>query len=271
MNPSEYGEMYKLESFYWWFVARRQLLDVLAKEASSEFNQPLILDVGCGTGINYSVLSKYGATVATDFAKEALEFSQARGIADLVRSRVETLPFNSASFDIITALDMLEHIDDDLRAMEELRRILKHDGLLIITVPAYGFLWSEHDEALHHRRRYAASELRNKLTRAGFDVERISYYITFLFFPILIMRFFQSIFKRSVQPKTSHIILPRWVNSLLIGILAIERFILKRMNFPFGVSLVCLATRRGDRDASAPIQPVLPAEAPNQSVPRYPA
>ena len=113
----------------------------------------------------------------------------------------------------------------------------------MITVPAYGFLWSEHDEALHHRRRYAASELRNKLTNAGFEVERITYYITFLFLPILFVRFVQSISKKSVRAKTSHIILPGWLNSLLIAILGFERVLLRRMNFPFGVSIVCLARK----------------------------
>ena len=244
MNRSEYAEMYNLESFYWWFVARRQLLEALIKDVAREFTEPIMLDVGCGTGINYSVMSRYGTAVSTDFSEEALKFSKTRGVLDLVLSRIETLPFSHASFDVITALDVLEHVDDDLEALDELRRIMKENALLIITVPAYGFLWSEHDEALHHRRRYAASELRNKLTRAEFEVERISYYITFLFFPILLMRFLQSIFKKSVQAKTSHIILPRWLNSFLIWILAFERFLLRWGNFPFGVSLVCLARKR---------------------------
>jgi hypothetical protein len=121
--------------------------------------------------------------------------------------------------------------------------VSREGGVLVITVPAYGFLWSEHDEALHHRRRYAASELRNKLTNAGFTVERITYYITTLFFPILFMRFVQSVSKKSIHAKTSHVILPGWINSLLIAILGFERVLLRWMNFPFGVSIVCLARR----------------------------
>jgi SAM-dependent methyltransferase len=243
MNINEYEEMYKLESFYWWFVARRRLLEWIVRETTAGREAGVILDVGCGTGINYSILSKYGTALSGDASEEALSFSKKRGVDGLVRSRVEALPFGRDSFDLVTALDVLEHVDDDLSVMHELHTVMKRDGLLIITVPAYGFLWSEHDEALHHRRRYAASELRNKLTRAGLEVERISYYITFLFFPILVMRFIQSIFKRSVHPKTSHIILPGWLNSLLIGILGFERFLLRWINFPFGVSLVCLARK----------------------------
>jgi len=243
MNISEYGEMYKLESFYWWFVARRRLLESLIEEISHEYNRPRILDVGCGTGINFSVLAKYGDTFSSDASEEALSFSKGRGIDGLVRSQGESLPFASSTFNIVTALDVLEHVDDDLKALDELLRVTKDGGVLVITVPAYGFLWSEHDEALHHRRRYAASELRNKLTNAGFEVERITYYITFLFFPILLVRFVQSVLKKSIRAKTSHIILPGWLNSLLIAILGFERVLLRRMNFPFGVSIVCLARK----------------------------
>jgi SAM-dependent methyltransferase len=249
MNIAEYAEMHKLENFYWWFVARRRLLDWLVGDISREFNRPAILDVGCGTGINSGVLAKHGDTISTDASEEALGFSRSRGIDGLVRSHVESLPFAASTFDVITALDVLEHIGDDLRALDELLRVTRNGGVLVITVPAYGFLWSEHDEALHHRRRYAASELRNKLTNAGFEVERISYYITFLFFPILFMRFAQSVLKKSIHAKTSHIILPKWLNSFLIAILGFERVLLRWMNFPFGVSIVCLARKRAKDQA----------------------
>jgi SAM-dependent methyltransferase len=243
MNTAEYAEMYKLESFYWWFVARRKLLESLMSEVTSELTNPAILDVGCGTGINFTVLSRFGDTFSSDAAGEALSFCKSRGLSRLVQSDGESLPFGSSSFDVITALDVLEHLDNDLHAMGELFRVTKENGVLVITVPAYGFLWSEHDEALHHRRRYAASELRNKLTNAGFEVERITYYITLLFFPILFLRFVQSILKKSIEPKTSHVILPGWLNSVLIWILGFERRLLRWMNFPFGVSVVCLARK----------------------------
>lgn len=243
MNINEYAEMYKLESFYWWFVARRRLLESLVQGIAREFKRPIILDVGCGTGINFSVLAKYGDTFSSDASEEALSFSKGRGIDGLVRSHVEALPFLGSTFDIVTVLDVLEHVDDDLRGLDELLRVSREGGVLVITVPAYGFLWSEHDEALHHRRRYSASELRNKLTNAGFAVERITYYITFLFFPILFMRFAQSVSKKSIHAKTSHVILPGWLNSLLIAILGFERLLLRWMNFPFGVSIVCLARK----------------------------
>jgi hypothetical protein len=103
----------------------------------------------------------------------------------------------------VTALDVLEHTDDDLLSLREMGRVIKPAGLLLITVPAYGFLWSEHDEALKHRRRYTAHELRNKLTVSGFEVVRTSYFITTLFFPILALRIWQGLRKRSTRPKTA--------------------------------------------------------------------
>lgn len=243
METTEYEEMYKLEGFYWWFVARRRLLESIAKDVASELVDPAMLDVGCGTGMNYEVLSQFGETFCSDLSEAAVTYSRARGVPLLIRSSAERLAFTAERFDVVTALDVLEHLDDDVAALQELKRVMKEGGLLVITVPAYGFLWSEHDEALHHRRRYAAYELRNKLARAGFEVERITFYITLLFFPILAMRVLQNIFKRSIQPKTSHIILPKWLNGLLIAILGLERRLLRLINFPFGVSLVCLARK----------------------------
>src|SRR5207244_3071700 len=120
-------------------------------------------------------------------------------------------------------LDVLEHTDDDLHALREIHRVVKQNGLLLITVPAYGFLWSEHDEALKHRRRYTAHELRNKLVLTGYDVVRTSYFISTLFFPILALRFWQALRKDSTRPKTSIYVLPSWINASLVGLLSLER------------------------------------------------
>ncbi|HZS48514.1 MAG TPA: methyltransferase domain-containing protein [Blastocatellia bacterium] len=243
MNQAEYETMYRLETHYWWFVARRQLVTSLVNQQIADTKGARILDVGCGTGATRDALTIYGEVFGADMSEEALSFSRSRGGGPLTRSRIERLSFIDGCFDLITALDVLEHADDDLASMDELYRALRPGGLLIVTVPAYGFLWSEHDEALHHRRRYAAYELRNKLTRVGFEIERLSFFITFLFFPILAMRFVQNIFKKSVEPKTSHIILPDWLNNALIGLLAIERWLLRYINLPFGVTIVCLARK----------------------------
>lgn len=243
METQEYNTMFELENDYWWFVARRALVEELVKNEANNCPSPKIFDVGCGTGANLAAFSQYGKSYGIDMAKEAISFCRSRGLNNLVISKVESVAYLSESFDVITALDVLEHIDDDVAAMKELYRVCKPGGMLLVTVPAYGFLWSEHDEALHHRRRYAAHELRNKLTLAGFDIERCSYFITLFFFPILAIRILQSIFKDSTHPKTSHIALPRIINKLLIAILAFEQWLLHFINLPFGVSIVCVARK----------------------------
>lgn len=250
MNPSEYGEMYKFEGFYWWFVARRKLVQWILRKRYPVAVDRNILDVGCGTGMNHSMLKDFGRVYSMDAADEALSFTRQRGVDLLAAGNVEQLPFSENSIDLVTALDILEHTDHDLDALRELRRVIKPGGTLLVTVPAYGFLWSEHDEALHHRRRYAAMELRNKLAITGYDLENITYFITLLFFPILLLRFWNNIFRKSVSPKSGHIVFPKLINSTLIWLLDVERFILRWINLPFGVSIVCVATKSSSFDAA---------------------
>ena len=249
MYEHEYEAMYGLEDIYWWFVARRQLaVEIVAREIGGRQGARL-LDVGCGTGSNLEAFSQLADAVGIDMSTDALAFCRTRGVQHVALSAVERLPFPDATFDVITAMDMLEHTDDDLSALTELRRVLKPGGLLLVTVPAYGFLWSEHDEALKHRRRYTAHELRNKMTVTDFRIERTSYFITALFFPILAMRIHQGLFKKSTHPQTSIRMLPRWLNASLVGLLGVERRVFRRVNLPFGVSIVALARpRAGQRE-----------------------
>lgn len=241
MHEHEYEAMYRLEDIYWWYIARRQLaVEVLARETAGR-SDALILDVGCGTGSNLASFDRIGRAIGIDASPEALSFCRNRGVETVALSAVERLPFPDATFDVVSAMDVLEHVDDDLAALAELRRVLKPEGLLLATVPAYGFLWSEHDEALKHRRRYTAHELRNKLTLTDFGVERTSYFITSLFFPILAMRLHQGLFKKSTHPQTSVRLLPGWINRSLIALLGVERRAFRRINLPFGVSIVALA------------------------------
>jgi len=241
MYEHEYDAMYRLEDSYWWYVARRALAVELLNEEVVGREAPLILDVGCGTGANISDFARLTSTIGIDTSIDALHFCQSRGITAVALSPLEVLPFGCSSFDIVTALDVLEHTDDDLHCLREIHRVSKKKGLVLITVPAYGFLWSEHDEALKHRRRYTAHELRNKLALTGFDVVRTSYFISTLFFPILVLRIWQGLRKSSTHPRTSVYVLPRWINSALVNLLALERKLFQRINIPFGVSIVALA------------------------------
>jgi SAM-dependent methyltransferase len=144
---------------------------------------------------------------------------------------------------VVTALDVLEHVREDLPALREINRILTPGGKLIITVPAYGFLWSEHDEALHHYRRYVARELRAKLVASNFEIERSTYFITALFFPILFFRLWQGLRRTSIEASVSYRLPPSWINRMLVWSLDVERFLLDQFNLPFGVSLVVVGRK----------------------------
>ncbi|MGB9198683.1 MAG: class I SAM-dependent methyltransferase [Terriglobales bacterium] len=243
MNDAEYKTMFELESFYWWFVARRKLISEVVAGLGKSPDENLILDVGCGTGLNCAAFSKLGKTYGVDSSLRALEFARSRQTENLVLSKAEDLQFPAESFDVVTALDVLEHTDNDLATLQEMYRVTKPGGYLVVTVPAYGFLWSEHDEALRHRRRYSAHELRNKLTISGFSVRRSTYFITLLFFPIFFMRIWQNLTKKSLEAKTSHVILPRWLNAMLIRVLDLERLYLRWSNLPFGVTILATARK----------------------------
>jgi len=241
MYQHEYEEMYRLEDFYWWFVGRRRLVCEILRNESADGERLKILDVGCGTGANMLAFSAYGAVHGVDPASQAVTFCERRKVSEVKQASVEDLPYPDSFFDVVTILDVLEHTDNDLAALKEVRRVSKPDALIISTVPAYGFLWSEHDEALQHRRRYSAHEVRNKMTVCGFDVERSSYFVTLLFWPIFLMRIFQGLAKDSTSPKTAIHVLPAWLNSLLLGLLDIERWMLRGFNLPFGVTIVATA------------------------------
>lgn len=238
MEIKEYQRMYEFEDEYWWFVGRKNNIDKyinsinITKESS-------ILDAGCGTGINMIHLSKYSNDIiGIDTSDEAIYFCMQRGLENVIKRDVEDLNLKHNSFDLITALDILEHIDDT-KALSEFYKVLKPKGYLIINVPAFNFLWSKHDEALHHKRRYTKSYLKKKLMSEGFTIENISYWNTFLFLPMMLFRFFRKYFSNSSE--TDLKVLPKVINKCLIIILKIESTLIGKINLPFGVSLLCLA------------------------------
>ncbi len=193
MRPSELAKMFELEDTYWWFVARRELVFLLLRHRFRPpvDRRPVLLDIGCGTGATLGGLAAFGDVTGVDFSLDALRFCRQRGQRTLVRARGEVLPFAEGAADVITALDLLEHIPDDAAAAKEFARVLRPGGLLIITVPACPMLWSEHDEALDHLRRYRGPELRRLLEQAGLTLERFSPCITFLLLPIAVLRILQ--------------------------------------------------------------------------------
>ncbi len=244
MNPAEYERMYSQEDTYWWFIGRRRLVLDLIRSRFGGQRALSILDVGCGTGAMSSELAALGNVVSTDLSGLALGFSKRRGLKRMCCADAIRLPLRPESFDAVVALDLLEHIPDDAAAVREFARVLRPGGCLFATVPAYRFLWSGHDLALMHVRRYTAREFRALVEANGLGVSRLSYAMTALFPLVWLVRRRE---RSDIEPRSSVKPVPRMVNRLLIRILNAENAWLRRADLPFGVSVVCVATRREQR------------------------
>lgn len=243
METFLYDDFYhNLEERHWWFVGRRRIVSALIDRYAARPRR--ILDAGCGTGYTASQLAARGEVHAFDSAPEAVKYAGARGISAR-QGELTAIPYDDGLFDLVTALDVLEHVDDDRVALGELRRVLRPGGILVLTVPAYRFLWSPHDEVNRHKRRYTAKELREKAEACGFEVLKLSYYNALLFPAIFALRVLRSLFPARREEDRSDFSIAREgiVNSILTAILSAEARILPRLNFPFGVSLVGVARR----------------------------
>ncbi len=241
MRLEEYEKMYRLEDHYWWFVGRRTILRRLLEGRLPP--NARILDLGCGTGATMEFLTSFGKAVGVDVAAQALAFCRRRGLAPLIRSDAHSLAVATESIDVVAALDLFEHLGQDEEAMRECWRVCRIGGFLVFTVPAYSFLWSEHDEALHHLRRYAIGEVRSRLVRAGFQNVHLSHAIVAAFAPVVLFRTLQKLCKRADKPKTSLIELPPLLNRVLVWSLWLEAWLLRHISFPFGVSVVGVARK----------------------------
>ena len=248
MEKEEYKKLFELENSYWWYVGRRFIIKNILKKYATP-GQGQVLDVGCGTGMNLGLLSPYGSEVlGIDTSPEALNYCRQRGfsnvkiVGDLNDLKRE---YGENTFSLITMLDVLEHIEDDDSAIKNVYHFLDKNGIFILTVPAYQFLWSEHDTALHHKRRYTAKLLAKKLENNGFKIVKSSYIIVFTFPLIVAYRILKGIFNifSPSTPKTSHVILPNFINNLLILPLKLEGKLIDFLDFPFGTSVIIVAKK----------------------------
>lgn len=237
MDANIYAEMAAVEQRHWWFCARRIILDKLISDLPLPDNAQ-ILEAGCGTGGNLAMLARHGRVFGMEADEHGLELSAAKGGALIAAGRLpEDIPFTDERFDLITLLDVLEHLDEDVAALSALRARLKPGGFLLVTVPAYPFLWSRHDELHHHKRRYVTRGLRGALQEAGLQVEYMSYFNTWLFPPVAAARLTGLDSKKSGALSVPN----GFINAILTRIFASERWLLGRISLPAGVSLLALA------------------------------
>src|SRR6185503_10598123 len=209
--------------------------------ATLKNRNPSILDVGCGTGANLKMLASYGKVEGVDISPQAVEFCRQRGLESVRLGAAEQLPYENNSFELVTALDVLEHLDDDVAGLREMRRVLRRDGRVLLFVPAFMFLWGVQDDVSNHRRRYTLPSLLKAVEAAGFSVEWSSYANISFFVPVLVVR---SVMRwLGLRAATEYGINISLMNGPFSSLFAAERFVLRRGRFPFGVSAVCIARR----------------------------
>jgi SAM-dependent methyltransferase len=248
MNPAEYEIMYRVENTHWWY----HNLHALVCESLQRFLPPnraqnkLIADIGCGTGAVLQRLDIFGTTFGLDIAPEALTCCKRRSLYRLCRASASGLPYPENVFDAAVMLDVLYHrqVTDPARPLAEAWRALKPGGLLIVNVPAYAWLRSSHDRAVHTERRFTRSQTISLMREAGFEVLQSSYWNTLLFPPIVLVR----LIKRWLSVKASDLEGSQegFVNTVLQAVLGLERRLMRLAPLPFGLSVFAVA-RKSDR------------------------
>lgn len=242
MRSDLYANLYDTEENHWWHRAKRELVGYFIK-TNIHTPSPVILDVGCGTGKNMEAFGAFGRTVGLDSSKTAIEYCKKRGLATAVLGSAENMPFSSNKIDIVTALDVIEHIDEH-RGLLEIARVLKPGGTLICAVPAFMWLWSEWDVALHHKKRYTKHELINAVEKAGLEVAKCSYAYSFLVLPVFIIRSIKRMWKRKNSSYDSDFnINNRLINIILLFLARLEHILIKMYHVPFGTSVLCIAKK----------------------------
>ena len=241
MMEHTYPILFQVEQSHWWHIGRRKILSTFVADICRQVTdrRPRILDVGCGTGANLLMLSKYGDAEGVDISEDALSFCRERGLEKVKLGAGEELPYDDGTFDLVTAFDVVEHMDDDLAGLSEMRRVLRPGGRVLIFVPTFMFLWGLQDDVSHHRRRYRLSELERVLEQAGFEIERSSYANITFFLPILLIRKLMRL--TGLKASSENNINVSALNGLLGKLFGAESLILRYINLPFGVSGLCVA------------------------------
>ena len=256
MQQHTYAIMDEVEGSHWWFVGRRSILESFLKSIESRLqaasreepakagtqNAIRILDIGCGTGANLEMLSQFGEAEGVDVSDDALEFCRQKGL-NAQKGLAERLPFDDGTFDLTTALDVVEHLDDDVAGLREMHRVTKKGGFSLIFVPAYMFLWGVQDDVSNHRIRYTKKQIVDRLKTAGYTIERATYANWTFFAPILAGRTLMRV--TGIKPESENNVNISALNGVFGKLFGAERFWLKNLNFPFGVSIVIVARKDG--------------------------
>ena len=232
--------MLDVDEHHWWYRGRRRIiraeLDRIPLASGAH-----VLDAGCGSGRTLEELGRYGEVHGIELNPEAADVARARGRGEVLVGRLEALPWDEDTFDLITCLDVIEHTPDDRVTLRELRRVCKPGGWLLVTVPAYQALWSLHDVANHHYRRYGRRTLRSAALAAGWTVVRMSSFNTLLLAPAAVVRLAQRRELPSDGYTPALTLGPAWLNQALEGPLRVEaKWLAQGRTLPVGLSLIAV-------------------------------
>jgi SAM-dependent methyltransferase len=241
MERAVFDRMAELDQDHWWFLARRRILKALIERVVRPPKKARILEVGCGTGHNLAMLKAFGRVEASELDRCARALANKRLPGKVKEAKLPDLSmFERNGYDMIALLDVLEHVPDDLASLRAIHRRLKPGGALLMTVPANPWMWSAHDAAHHHFRRYTSKQLQELFLRSGLEVQLLSYFNSLLFPLVAAARVVGKVArKESADDK-----LPgAAVNATLNKIFGLEAALLGRVPMPFGVSLVAVVRR----------------------------
>jgi SAM-dependent methyltransferase len=237
--------MLDVDEHHWWYRGRRRIIQAELDRLALR-NPARVLDAGCGSGRTLQELVRYGVVEGIELNPDAAAVAAGRGYGEVKVGRLEELPWSDDSFDLITCLDVIEHTPDDRAALSELRRVSRPSGWLLVTVPAYPALWSGHDEANHHYRRYLRGSLRQAARDAGWQVVRITSFNSLLLAPAAAVRLAQRRRSHGNSYSPDLTLGPDWLNDTLERALRVEaRWLARGRTLPVGLSLLAVLRNQG--------------------------
>ncbi|MFO7915451.1 MAG: class I SAM-dependent methyltransferase [Candidatus Krumholzibacteriales bacterium] len=240
MKDKVYQDMVNQQRNHWWFRARRNILGIILEQFAGD-GSPDILEIGCGTGGNLPMLKSHGGVSAVEMDDFAIRYAEElTGVEVLKGWLPDSIPYRR-EFDMVCMFDVLEHIKDDRMALKEIYRLMRPDGLLIITVPAYSWLFGTHDRLLRHFRRYSRKKIKRLVLDSGFSIEKLSYFNTFLF-PMAVLARVIDMFRGGTE-SLGYSTPPEIINRPLFAIFNMEKYILGRHNLPFGTSVLAVCRK----------------------------
>ena len=245
MNKDYYKEYYHLEREHWWFKARSKIIESHAADLMGGFSKAKILNVGVATGATSKMLARFGEVISLEYDEDCCQFLREQLKFDVIQASVTELPFEDQSFDLVCAFDVIEHVADDSLALKEMVRVCKPGGHILVTVPAFMSLWSEHDEINHHFRRYTKESLQHLFEQSDQgQIKYTSYFNSILFLPIFAARKVSNLLSAKNKQKESlesdfSKFKTGMLNNILYRIFLAENFVLKKgKTFPAGVSIL---------------------------------